>query len=145
MKKRMIIVGFALVVAIVVLALIFTKGSHTFPMDANDVAQITFEIHPDDTGNFTITDNRRIEEIIGSINGLGLNKPDAKANAVLDETTFLLRCWHADGSSTAIRIIRDDVIIADGKNSREIYSADCAELVSLLKAAYWDSRNGVLE
>ena len=144
MKRKMIIIGAVLAAAVIVSALIHTKENKLFPIDAEGVLQITFEICPHSDGNYTLTDDGRIAEIIHCINNLGLEDPDQDENTAFDETTYKMRCWHQDGTSDLFYIIRDDAVVAQNRNGRLIYSADCTELLFLLEAAYWEKHNGII-
>lgn len=145
MKRKITIIGSVLVVAIIIFTLIHRKEDNMFPIIAEDVDQMTFAINPYDSQNYTITDDKRIVEIVDSINNLGLREPDAEAEDELDGTTYLLWCWYGDGSSDQIRIILEDVIEAQDENGRKKYTADCTKLLSILDATYWDRRNGEID
>ncbi len=147
MKRFFILIGSVVAVAAVsiLLILVLTKDNTMFPMNAGEVGSITFEIEPSGGNNFTVTDRTRIEEIIGHINDLDLQEPDPDAEFNLTETVYQIRCWHDDGSSDVIRIIGDDVLLARNEDGDNTYTADCTELLTLLDAATWDRRHGVIE
>jgi hypothetical protein len=136
--------GIALIAIAITFVTINLAKTSLLPINAEDIAQMTFEINPYNSGNCTITDERRIGEIIDSINDIGSQDPDAKVNNGL--TTYQVRCWYGDGSSAVIRIVDNDVLVAYGKDEKEkSYTADCTKLVILLNATYWDRLNGVIE
>ena len=70
-------------VALVVCGVLLFFPKSVLPIDSEKVSHIEFRIYPQDTPNFTVTDDARVLEIVSAINNLSVEPTDTRPARML--------------------------------------------------------------
>lgn len=111
-----------------------------FPLDANEISMICFAHSPEYDGDYTLTDSKRIHEIIDEINKL---ERSDEGRLPSSEIFYTLRFYQSDGSLYTLKLDKENILIT--KVRHELYSADCSIVCSLLEQTYAELKNGTVE
>ena len=111
-----------------------------FPLEANEISMICFAHSPEYDGDYTLTDSKRIHEIIDEINKL---ERSDEGRLPSSEIFYTLRFYQSDGSLYTLKLDKENILIT--KVRHELYSTDCSIVCSLLEQTYAELKNGTVE
>lgn len=112
-----------------------------FPLKSDETASICFAYSPKYDGNYTLTDDNRIQEIINEINQL--ERSDEGRLPSRSEGFYSLHFYQVDGTMFTLELDNENILTT--KVRHELYAADCSTLCSLLEQTYLDLRSGICE
>ena len=126
-------------VALVVCGVLLFFPKSVLPIDSEKVSHMEFRIYPQDTPNFTVTDDARVLEIVSAINNLSVEPTDTRPERMGEYYySIVLQCVGND--SIWIELDENKISI---KN--ENFTADTKPLHELLEKTYFDIENWNIE
>lgn len=135
--KKIIIL---LIAAVLLLGVIdFFAEKSVVPIEGNAVSYIEFRIYPQNTVNFTIADDDRINEIVSIINSLAIEKTDARPER-MGEYFYHINLQCSDGDNIWVEFDESTLSL-----NNENYTADTKKLHELLEKTYHEIQNGNME
>lgn len=136
--KRKWLIAFVFA-ALIVCGFVSLFPKSTFPIKTDTVSHIVFYIYPQDTPNFTVTDDARVEEIVSAINNLTVAKCDSRPER-MGEYYYSL-ALHCTGGDTISLNLSENAISINNEN----FNADTHILHTLLEKTYHDIQNWNIE
>ena len=139
MKRRKLIsllLGGILIVSVIIIY--FCRDTSIIPLDVEYATSIRFSIYPEYDGNYTVTNNDRVKEIVRTINELDMQKETDHANRMSDNYYYF---WiHISDKDVAVELDENTISL-----NREIYQADTSVLRTLLEQTYNDVMKGKID
>ena len=124
---------------LIVFGFVFFSPKNTFPVEVNEISHIVFYIYPQDTPNFTVTDDARVEEIVSAINNLSVEKCDSRPER-MGKYYYSLALHCIDGDTIGINLSENTISI-----NNENFTADTKTVHNLLEMTYYDIQNWNIE
>ena len=136
--KRKWLIAFVFA-ALIVCGFVSLFPKSTFPIKTDTVSYIVFYIYPQDTPNFTVTDDARVEEIVSAINSLTVEKCDSRPER-MGEYYYSLALHCTGGDTISLNLSENAISI-----SNENFTADTKPLHEILEKTYYDIQNWNIE
>ena len=109
------------------------------PIDNGVASHIVFNIYPQNTPTFTVTDDARVNEIVDTINKLTVESSDSRPEHMSDYYySLVLHC--IDSNDIWIELDENLISIDNG-----CFIADTKPLRDLLEKTYYDIQNWNIE
>ena len=132
-------IAIILAALMVVCGFILFSSRSALPIDNGVASHIVFNIYPQDTPTFTVTDDTRVEEIVAAINKLSVENSDSRPEHMSDYYhSLVLHCI----DSNDIWIELDENLISI---DNDCFIADTKPLRDLLEKTYYDIQNWNIE
>ena len=124
---------------LIVSGIVFLSPKSVLPIESETVSHIEFLIYPQDTPNFTVTDDTRIEAIISVLNSLPVEDSDSRSERMGEYYySLILNCT---GDNDIWIELDENTISINNEN----FSADTKPLHELLEKTYHDIQNWNIE
>ena len=135
MKNKKIFFSLFGLILIVAFVIFFCRDASVLPLEPESVTSIYFTNYPQYDGNYTVTNNSRIKDIVSVINELNVQEGVPHADKMSSYHYWFF-----------INTLNDDISVKLGENvislNNEIYQADTSDLRILLDQTYNDIMHG---
>lgn len=116
----------------------FNHSKDILPINTDKASSIIFQIYPQDSPNFTVSNQDRVFEIVNTINELNLKK----GNSQIDRASNTFYRFYISTTEGDISVEVDENTISI-KNDN--FETDTSDLLMLLERTYYDIMNGSID
>lgn len=139
MKNKKIFFSLFGLILIIAFVISFYRDKSVLPLKPESVTSIYFTNYPQYDGNYTVTNNSRIKDIVSVINELNVQEAPHADKIKMSSYHY----WFF------INTLNDDISVKLGENvislNNEIYQADTSDLCILLDQTYNDIMHGKID